>query len=91
MASLAVLGLGLLLAWTRGLLRERALWLGLAGFAALTVVFDVVMTQAGLYSYAGWSRSGLGVARMPVEDLLYGLALYLVAVSTFGGRLRAPQ
>ena len=91
LASLAFLGLGLLLAWARGLLRKRALWAGLAGFALLTVAFDVVMTGVGLYSYAGWSRSGLGVGRMPIEDLLYGLALYLVAVSAFGRGLRAPD
>jgi small toxic polypeptide LdrA/B/C/D len=83
LAALAVLALGLLAARWAGLLRRRALWAGLAAFAVLTVVFDLLMTAVGLYSYSSTARSGLGLGRMPIEDVLYGLGLYLVAVSAF--------
>jgi lycopene cyclase domain-containing protein len=90
-AALAVLGLGLLVAGRAGLLRRRALWAGLAGFALLSVVFDVLMTAVGLYSYSSAARSGLGLGRMPLEDLLYALGLYLVAVSAFSRGSRDPR
>jgi lycopene cyclase domain-containing protein len=90
-AALAILAAGLLAAAWTDLLRSRALWAGLAAFALLTVVFDVLMTAVGLYSYAPGARSGLGLGRMPVEDLLYGLGLYLVAVSAFAGGSRDPR
>ena len=91
LAALAVLALGLLAAGWARLLRRPALWVGLAGFALLTVVFDVLMTAVGLYSYSSTARSGVGLAKMPVEDLLYGLGLYLVAVSAFTRGSRDPR
>ncbi|WP_338201647.1 lycopene cyclase domain-containing protein [Candidatus Nephthysia bennettiae] len=91
LAALAVLGLGLLIAGWAGLLRRRALWAGLAGFGLLTVIFDLLMTAVGLYSYSSTTRSGLGLGRMPVEDLLYGLGLYLIAVSAFTRGSRDPR
>lgn len=82
-ASALVLLLALLLAGARGLWSDRALWLGLILFGLMTVAADVVLTGIGVYTYASRFNAGLLIGRMPVEDLAYGLALYLVAVTTF--------
>jgi lycopene cyclase domain-containing protein len=78
-----VLLLALGLSGARGIWRDRALWLGLAGFALMTVAADVVLTGVGVYTYDPRFNAGLLIGRMPIEDLAYGLAFYLVAVTVF--------
>jgi lycopene cyclase domain-containing protein len=85
-AAFVVLLGALGLAGARGLLGDRALWLGLLAFASLTVVADVVLTGVGIYHYDSRFDSGLTLGRMPIEDLAYGLALYLVAVTAWNWR-----
>jgi lycopene cyclase domain-containing protein len=82
-ASALVLLLAVGLAGVRGLWTDRALWLGLIFFGLMTVAADVVITGVGVYTYAPRFNAGLLIGRMPVEDLAYGLALYLVAVTTY--------
>ncbi|MDQ6898611.1 MAG: lycopene cyclase domain-containing protein [Candidatus Dormibacteraeota bacterium] len=86
LASVAILVVAAVLAGLTGTWRRRAFWAGLGVFGLLTAVFDLLLTSAGLYHYGDSYRSGVGIARMPAEDLLYGLALYAVAVSAWCGR-----
>ena len=79
-AAGGVLLIALLVAWRRGLWTDWAVWLGMLAFAALTVVADVVLTAAGVFAYNPQFLSGVRIDRMPLEDLAYGIALYLVAV-----------
>jgi lycopene cyclase domain-containing protein len=83
LAAVVVLVLALLLAGWRGHLGERSLWAGLAIFAAMTIAADVVLTAIGVFTYAPQFLSGIRIDRMPLEDLLYGLALYLTAVTVY--------
>ena len=76
-----VLALGLA-AW-RGVVRDRSLWVGMGVFAALTIGADVGLTWIGVFSYAPQFLSGIRIVRMPLEDLLYGLALYLTAITVY--------
>jgi lycopene cyclase domain-containing protein len=64
-------------------LRKRSTWAGAAAFAALTVAADNLVIRAGVYGYRDRFRWGPRVGRMPIEDLGYGIALYLVAVSVW--------
>jgi lycopene cyclase domain-containing protein len=77
-ASLAALALSLGATFRCGLWRERALWLGSLAFAATTVVADVLLTGVGVYGYDRRYNAGIYLGKMPLEDLGYGLALYLV-------------
>lgn len=72
------------LAWARGVLRERAAWLGLVAFGAVTVAADVVLTGLPIVTYGAGTNLGLRIGPMPIEDLGYGLALYLVAIAAWG-------
>lgn len=91
--AVAVLAVGLLLAGMRGLYRQRSTWIGLAVFGVLTVVFDVLLTRVGVYAHRPQFNAGILIDRMPIEDLLYGIALYLVAVLswTWPARKRHAQ
>lgn len=80
-ALLLLLALGLTFA--RGAGRDRALWMGLAAFAVLTVLADSLLVRVGVFGYGARYRSGLQVLAIPVEDLLYGSALYLLAVAAW--------
>jgi len=80
-ASLVVFLLGLGGVGMRGIWRDRSLWIGLLLFAAMTLVFDVALTGIGIYGYDRRFNSGLYFGHMPLEDLGYGLALYLVAAA----------
>jgi lycopene cyclase domain-containing protein len=83
LAAVVVLALALLLAGWRGHLAERSLWAGLAIFAGMTIGGDVVLTAVGVFTYAPQFLSGIRIDRMPLEDLLYGMALYLTAVTVY--------
>ncbi len=52
-------------------------------FALLTVVVDVLLTRVGVYAHRPQFNTGILIDRMPIEDLLYGIAPYLVAVVTW--------
>jgi lycopene cyclase domain-containing protein len=89
--SVALLAGAVLAAWWRGALAGRAAWLGLLAFAAATVVFDIVLTGLPVVTYGPGATSGIAIGPMPVEDLLYGLALYLVALAAWApGHARSP-
>ncbi len=83
LAAVIVLGLALLLAGWRSRLSDPTVWVGAALFALLTVAADVALTGIGVFSYAPQFLSGIRIVRMPLEDLLYGLALYLTAVTVW--------
>ncbi|MGH7882934.1 MAG: lycopene cyclase domain-containing protein [Candidatus Dormibacteraceae bacterium] len=74
---------GLLLIAIQRRLGERRLWLGLLIFLGLTVIFDSLAIKAQLYAYSPRFRSGLQLLEAPIEDLIYGAALYLVAIATY--------
>lgn len=82
-AALLVLALSLAAAAWRGIWRDSTLWLGLGFFAALTVAADVVLTGIGVYGYDRRFTAGVYLGRMPLEDLAYGIALYLTAAVTW--------
>jgi lycopene cyclase domain-containing protein len=84
-AALAVLVLALALVTALGLSRDRALWAGLLVFAVMTVAADMALTGIGVYGYDRRFNAGIYLGRMPLEDLAYGLALYLVAVAAWRG------
>ncbi len=83
LAATIALALALALAGWRGRLGDRSLWVGMGIFAALTVGADVGLTYVGVFSYAPQFLSGIRIVRMPLEDLLYGLALYLTAITVY--------
>lgn len=80
LAASGVLAVAAVFAALRGVLRRRAVWIGLAIFALLTVAADVVLTRVGVYGHGSARNAGILIDRMPIEDLMYGIALYLVAV-----------
>ena len=82
-ASAALLAGAAAAAWWRGALNTRGSWLGLAVFGIATVVFDIVLTGLPIVTYGPGTTSGFAIGPMPVEDLLYGLALYLVAIAAW--------
>ena len=86
LASLVVVALGLVVAGLAGVLRERAAWAGLVVFGLVTVVADTVLTGLPIVTYGREHNAGLYLGPMPLEDLLYGLGLYLVAVAAWGRR-----
>jgi lycopene cyclase domain-containing protein len=90
LASLLFLAGGLVAAAARGMLRERAAWLGLVAFGAITVVADTALTGLPIVTYGRQFNAGIYVGPMPIEDLLYGLALYLVAIAAWGRRPARP-
>lgn len=79
-AAASVLAVAIVISGLRGLYRRRTAWLGLAIFALLTIVADVVLTRVGVYTHRASATAGILIDRMPIEDLFYGVALYLVAV-----------
>jgi lycopene cyclase domain-containing protein len=83
MAAGGALALALLLAGWRRHLRRRAFWLGLAGFLLLTVVSDSALVKEGVFSFGGRYISGFRIGQAPLEDLLYGGALYVLAVTAY--------
>jgi len=80
LAASAVLLAAAVLAGVRGAYRRPWVWIGMAVFAVLTIVADVALTRIGVYRHRSMFNAGILIDRMPVEDLLYGVALYLVAV-----------
>lgn len=65
---------------------RRSFWLGLAGFLALTAAADSVLVAAGVFSFGSRFLTGVRLGRAPLEDLLYGGALYAVAVTAYASR-----
>jgi lycopene cyclase domain-containing protein len=84
--SVIFLAGGFVLAGLAGVLRERAAWLGLVAFGVITVVADLALTGLPIVTYGRAYNLGLSIGPMPIEDLLYGLALYLVAIAAWGRR-----
>lgn len=84
--TLAVLAAALAVAAGRGVLRERAAWYGLLAFGAATIVADLALTGLPIVTYGAGTSSGIAIGPMPIEDLGYGLALYLVAIAAWGPR-----
>lgn len=82
-AAVAVFVLAVMLTFARGGARDLSLWLGLLCFAVLTVLADSLLIRVGVFGYAAHFRSGLDVLLIPVEDLLYGCALYLTATAVW--------
>jgi lycopene cyclase domain-containing protein len=83
-ASLLLVALGVTV--VRGAARDPALWLGLFAFAVLTVAADSLLVRIGVFGYAMRFRSGLEIAAIPAEDIVYGCALYLLSVSAWSWR-----
>jgi lycopene cyclase domain-containing protein len=79
LGSVLVLGAALAVAGWRGLLGRRSTWLAMALFGAATIVADLVLTGLPVVTYGLEHLSGLMLGTMPLEDLAYGLALFLVA------------
>lgn len=71
-----------------GLFGERRTWITLAVFAVFTIVFDGMLTGLPIVTYGDDLRSSLAIGPMPIEDLLYGLALALTALAAFTAALR---
>jgi lycopene cyclase domain-containing protein len=86
LAAVAVLIVALGVTVARGAAPDPALWLGLIAFAALTVVADSLLVRIGVFGYATRFRSGIEIGAIPVEDLLYGCALYLIATAAWSWR-----
>jgi lycopene cyclase domain-containing protein len=80
LVAAAGLTVTVVLAGIRRLYRQRFVWIGLAIFAFLTIVVDVLLTRVGVYAHRAPFNAGILIDRMPLEDLLYGVALYLLAV-----------
>lgn len=77
-------------AWFAGVLRERAAWYGLVTFGLITIVADLGLTGLPIVTYGREFNVGVYLGPMPIEDLLYGLALYLVAIAAWGARPALP-
>jgi lycopene cyclase domain-containing protein len=91
LASALVLAAAFGAAAVAGVLRERAAWLGLLAFGVITVVADLALTGLPIVTYGPGHNAGIRIGPMPVEDLLYGLALYLVAIAAWGRRPGAAR
>ena len=89
-AAILFLVVAVLAAGAVGLLRRRSTWVTLAVFAAFTVVFDIILTGLPIVTYGDDFTIGIAIGPMPIEDLLYGLALALAAMtgSTMATRWR---
>lgn len=83
-AALVALAAGLAVAGLRGVLRSPPAWAGLVSFGIATLLADLALTGIPIVTYGEATRSGIALGPMPVEDLLYGLALYLVALAAWG-------
>lgn len=79
LAAIATFGLVLAVAAWTGLLRRRSTWLGMVIFGAATIVADLVLTGLPIVTYGDHHLRAVQLGPMPLEDLLYGLALFLVA------------
>jgi lycopene cyclase domain-containing protein len=93
-AALLWLAGAAVVAWRAGTLRRRAAWLTLAVFLAFTVVFDALLTGIPIVRYGAGTDLGIRLGPIPVEDLVYGAALCLVAIAVFDaarGRRRAGR
>lgn len=88
-ATFVVLLGAVLAAAARGVLRDRAVIAGAIVFGAATIAADLVLTGLPIVTYGDDLRSGWSIGPMPIEDLGYGLALYLVAAAVWSRPRRA--
>lgn len=88
-ATIVVLLGALLAAAARGVLLDRAVVAGAIVFGVATIVADLVLTGLPIVTYGDDLRSGWSIGPMPLEDLGYGLALYLIAAAVWGRPRRA--
>lgn len=88
LAGIAWLAGAALLAAVAGILRRRRTWIALGVFLAFTVVFDAVLTGLPIVTYGDEHVTGIRLGTTPVEDYLYGLALFLTAIATYELALR---
>lgn len=91
LAAIAAVGIASLAMVAVGLHRRRSTWLTVAVFSACTVVFDLLLTGLPIVTYDDTYRSGIGLGPMPIEDLLYGLALCLTALSAWAWAARRAR
>ena len=82
LAAVAWLGGSLVLASAAGIALRRATWLASAVFLAFTLVFDALLTGIPIVTYGAPAILGLRLGPVPIEDLVYGEALFLTAVGT---------
>jgi lycopene cyclase domain-containing protein len=83
MAGAAWLAAGLVLAAIAGILGRRRTWLAFAAFLGFTVVFDAILTGLPIVTYGDEHITGIRLGTTPVEDYLYGQALFLVAIASY--------
>ncbi|MCU0484215.1 MAG: lycopene cyclase domain-containing protein [Chloroflexi bacterium] len=83
LAAIAWLVAALGLAAFAGILGQRRTWLAFGVFLAFTVVFDGILTGLPIVTYGPEHLSGVTIGTTPVEDYLYGQALFLLAVAAF--------
>jgi lycopene cyclase domain-containing protein len=67
-----------LFGWTRRRIARLALLITAVAMIALTIGFDNLMIQVGLFTYADPHISGIRIGVMPVEDLSYTVFALLV-------------
>jgi lycopene cyclase domain-containing protein len=83
LATITLLAGALGIAAWRGIVANAAVVAGLVVFAITTVLADLVLTWLPIVTYGSAQRSGLSIGPMPLEDLGYAIALYLVAVTAW--------
>ena len=79
-ASILYLAIATAVMEWRGLFRDRRIWIALAAFGLMTVAFDLILTGLPIVTYGEGLRSGVALGPMPIEDLLYGIALAMTAL-----------
>lgn len=78
-----------MLAGAAGILRRRATWIAFGVFFGFTVVFDAILTGLPIVTYGSEHATGIRLGTTPVEDYLYGQALFLTAVASHALASRA--
>jgi lycopene cyclase domain-containing protein len=82
LAAIAWLTASLVLAWAAGIASRRATWIAAAVFLGFTIVFDALLTGLPIVRYGETTMLGARLGPIPVEDLVYGVALFFTAVGT---------
>jgi lycopene cyclase domain-containing protein len=82
LAAIAWLAASLVLAWAAGIATRRTTWIAATAFLAFTIVFDALLTGLPIVTYGESTMLGIRLGPIPVEDLVYGVALFFAAVGT---------